>query len=158
LFNKQIVRLFKSSSRFKVFFPFNYIRFFFQFQFISKYNFKIIHFDRTEVDFNFGHKFQNREIEDAPYVILYAVAGGNEFKDFHTVLSDLAKQKKINYSFRHKIEKSKNDHSIYLSGYGVELAIKSTEYKVVDEQSNFKFHILFFQKFKKIKIKIKNKY
>ncbi|XP_072034648.1 UDP-glucose:glycoprotein glucosyltransferase 1-like [Amphiura filiformis] len=51
---------------------------------------------------------------------------------FHKVLMHLARDGKINYVLRHYIM-DPNPKKVRLSGYGVELAIKSTEYKAVDD-------------------------
>ncbi|XP_078695179.1 UDP-glucose:glycoprotein glucosyltransferase 1-like [Branchiostoma floridae x Branchiostoma belcheri] len=69
---------------------------------------------------------------DVPVVILYAELGTQGFKDFHSVLQDMADRGDINYVLRHYI-KMRPDRKVRLSGYGVELAIKSTEYKAVDD-------------------------
>ncbi|CAH1245599.1 UGGT1 [Branchiostoma lanceolatum] len=69
---------------------------------------------------------------DVPVAILYAELGTQAFKDFHSVLRDMADKGDINYVLRHYI-KVRPDRKVRLSGYGVELAIKSTEYKNVDD-------------------------
>ncbi|XP_043926163.1 UDP-glucose:glycoprotein glucosyltransferase 1 [Protopterus annectens] len=70
--------------------------------------------------------------KDTPTVILYAEMGTEEFAHFHQLFSSKANNGLISYVFRHYISNpSKN--KVYLSGYGVELAIKSTEYKAKDD-------------------------
>ncbi|XP_064615079.1 UDP-glucose:glycoprotein glucosyltransferase 1-like [Liolophura sinensis] len=71
---------------------------------------------------------QNRDV----VVVLYAELGTEEFKQFHSILQELAAEKKISYILRHYTQKLP-DKKVRLSGYGVELAIKSTEYKAKDD-------------------------
>ncbi|XP_062982125.1 UDP-glucose:glycoprotein glucosyltransferase 2 [Elgaria multicarinata webbii] len=70
--------------------------------------------------------------ETHPVVILYAEMGTKDFTTFHRALSDKAKKEEIVYVLRHFVQKPLSQ-KMYLSGYGVELAIKSTEYKAVDD-------------------------
>uniref|UniRef100_A0A8B9ZH15 UDP-glucose ceramide glucosyltransferase-like 1 n=1 Tax=Anas platyrhynchos TaxID=8839 RepID=A0A8B9ZH15_ANAPL len=78
--------------------------------------------------FKGDHKFPTLK-EDGPVVILYAEIGTKDFVKFHKILSEKAQKEEIVYVLRHYIFSLK----MYLSGYGVELAIKSTEYKAVDD-------------------------
>ncbi|KAM5311040.1 UDP-glucose:glycoprotein glucosyltransferase 2 [Glossophaga mutica] len=77
------------------------------------------------------HKFP-ADREGLPVVILYAEMGTRSFGEFHTVLSAKAQNGEILYVLRHYIQKPAS-RKMYLSGYGVELAIKSTEYKTLDD-------------------------
>ncbi|XP_073899219.1 UDP-glucose:glycoprotein glucosyltransferase 2 isoform X3 [Castor canadensis] len=77
------------------------------------------------------HKFPTKE-ENLPVIILYAEMGTRAFAEFHKVLSEQAQNSKILYVLRHYIRKP-STRKMYLSGYGVELAIKSTEYKALDD-------------------------
>ena len=61
-------------------------------------------------------------------VILHGFFGSAEFKPFHETLSRLAKEKRVSYALRH-VTPSESGERVRLSGYGVELAVKSTEYK-----------------------------
>ncbi|XP_015482881.1 UDP-glucose:glycoprotein glucosyltransferase 2 isoform X1 [Parus major] len=81
--------------------------------------------------FKGDHKFPALK-EDGPVVILYAEIGTKGFVKFHKILSEMAKKEEIVYVLRHYVQKP-NSRKMYLSGYGVELAIKSTEYKAVDD-------------------------
>nr|XP_014348824.1 PREDICTED: UDP-glucose:glycoprotein glucosyltransferase 2 [Latimeria chalumnae] len=69
---------------------------------------------------------------DAPVVVLYAELGSKDFAVFHKTLSEKALKAEIVYVLRHYIQKP-SSRKTHLSGYGVELAIKSTEYKAVDD-------------------------
>ncbi|XP_004704006.2 UDP-glucose:glycoprotein glucosyltransferase 1 [Echinops telfairi] len=69
---------------------------------------------------------------DSPVVIFYSEIGYKEFSTFHQQLISKSNAGKINYVFRHYIS-NPGKEPVYLSGYGVELAIKSTEYKAKDD-------------------------
>ncbi|KAK4305525.1 hypothetical protein Pmani_022586 [Petrolisthes manimaculis] len=64
--------------------------------------------------------------------VLYSELGSSEFQAFHKILKDMAGMGQIDYVIRHKI-KERSKKKVRLSGYGVELAIKSTEYKAQDD-------------------------
>ncbi|XP_053419281.1 UDP-glucose:glycoprotein glucosyltransferase 2 [Nycticebus coucang] len=81
--------------------------------------------------FKGDHKFPTNK-ENVPVIILYAEMGTRAFSAFHKVLSKKAQNGEILYVFRHYIQKP-SSRKMYLSGYGVELAIKSTEYKALDD-------------------------
>ncbi|XP_007942201.1 UDP-glucose:glycoprotein glucosyltransferase 2 [Orycteropus afer afer] len=81
--------------------------------------------------FKGDHKFPTNK-EHLPVVILYAEMGTRDFGKFHKVLSEKAYNGEILYILRHYIQKP-SSRKMYLSGYGVELAIKSTEYKALDD-------------------------
>ncbi|MEJ1280627.1 UDP-glucose glycoprotein glucosyltransferase 1 [Cricetulus griseus] len=81
--------------------------------------------------FEKDHKFPTVN-ENLPVVILYAEIGTREFAEFHRVLSKKSKNGKIAYVLRHYIKKP-SSRKMLLSGYGVELAIKDTEYKALDD-------------------------
>ncbi|KAM9802668.1 UDP-glucose:glycoprotein glucosyltransferase 2 isoform 1-T1 [Syngnathus typhle] len=78
------------------------------------------------------HIYPGANKTDVPVVILYAEIGTKEFTTFHTVLSEKADGGALAYVLRHFVAAPKQQ-KILLSGYGVELAIKSTEYKAVDD-------------------------
>ncbi|KAI5693935.1 hypothetical protein M8J75_008163 [Diaphorina citri] len=65
-------------------------------------------------------------------LILYGELGTPEFAQFHAVLEKYAKRKEINYIVRHFV-KERQPRKVRLSGYGVELQMKSTEYKATDD-------------------------
>ncbi|XP_078310602.1 UDP-glucose:glycoprotein glucosyltransferase 1-like [Crassostrea virginica] len=62
----------------------------------------------------------------------YGELGKPGFNDMHEKLKSLSKQKKVTYVLRHYV-KTPSETNTRLSGYGVELAIKSTEYKAKDD-------------------------
>ncbi|XP_059174574.1 UDP-glucose:glycoprotein glucosyltransferase 1-like isoform X2 [Physella acuta] len=65
-------------------------------------------------------------------VVLYTEMGSSGFKAFHLALVELAKKGEVTYCLRHFV-KDPNPTKLQLSGYGVELALKSTEYKAKDD-------------------------
>uniref|UniRef100_A0AAQ5YAQ2 UDP-glucose ceramide glucosyltransferase-like 1 n=1 Tax=Amphiprion ocellaris TaxID=80972 RepID=A0AAQ5YAQ2_AMPOC len=78
------------------------------------------------------HTYPGANKTDVPVVILYAEIGTKKFNSFHTVLSEKAKEGTLAYVLRHYVADPK-PQKMLLSGYGVELAIKSKEYKAVDD-------------------------
>ncbi|XP_037832030.1 UDP-glucose:glycoprotein glucosyltransferase 2 isoform X1 [Kryptolebias marmoratus] len=78
------------------------------------------------------HTYPGANKTDVPVVILYAEIGTKKFSVFHKVLSEKAEEGALIYVLRHFVADPK-PQKILLSGYGVELAIKSTEYKAVDD-------------------------
>ncbi|XP_054159379.1 UDP-glucose:glycoprotein glucosyltransferase 1-like [Oppia nitens] len=64
--------------------------------------------------------------------ILYGQIGTKAFQELHKNLLQLANKGSIKYVVRHYL-RSQSDRKVSLSGYGVELAIKSTEYKAQDD-------------------------
>ncbi|XP_078402036.1 UDP-glucose:glycoprotein glucosyltransferase 2 isoform X2 [Cetorhinus maximus] len=81
--------------------------------------------------FKGDHTFPAKNTE-APVVILYTEIGTKEFSKFHKILSQKAGKGEVIYVLRHYVQKA-SSKKVRLSGYGVELAIKSTEYKAVDD-------------------------
>uniref|UniRef100_A0A8C0FS95 UDP-glucose ceramide glucosyltransferase-like 1 n=1 Tax=Bubo bubo TaxID=30461 RepID=A0A8C0FS95_BUBBB len=81
--------------------------------------------------FKGDHKYPVSNPE-SPVVILYAEIGSEEFYRYHKRLVLKAEAGEITYVLRHYIATPSNE-KVYLSGYGVELAIKSTEYKAKDD-------------------------
>ncbi|XP_005798400.1 UDP-glucose:glycoprotein glucosyltransferase 1 isoform X2 [Xiphophorus maculatus] len=69
---------------------------------------------------------------DTPVIILYAELGTPDFQRFHQALTSKVNEGSAAYVLRHYVAKP-NENKVYLSGYGVELAIKSQEYKAKDD-------------------------
>ncbi|XP_063354024.1 UDP-glucose:glycoprotein glucosyltransferase 2 isoform X2 [Pelmatolapia mariae] len=78
------------------------------------------------------HTYPGVNKTDVPVVILYAEIGTKKFTSFHKALSEKAEKGTLTYVLRHFVANPK-PQKMLLSGYGVELAIKSTEYKAVDD-------------------------
>ncbi|XP_077205462.1 UDP-glucose:glycoprotein glucosyltransferase 1 isoform X1 [Paroedura picta] len=81
--------------------------------------------------FKGDHKYPVSNPE-SPVVIMYAEIGSEEFSRYHRKLVSKARAGEITYFLRHYIDNPSKE-KVYLSGYGVELAIKSTEYKAKDD-------------------------
>uniref|UniRef100_A0A671W0T8 UDP-glucose glycoprotein glucosyltransferase 2 n=1 Tax=Sparus aurata TaxID=8175 RepID=A0A671W0T8_SPAAU len=79
------------------------------------------------------HTYPGVNKTDVPVVILYAEIGTKKFTTFHKVLSEKAQDGTLIYVLRHFLAVSSDPQKMLLSGYAVELAIKSTEYKAVDD-------------------------
>jgi UDP-glucose:glycoprotein glucosyltransferase len=56
------------------------------------------------------------------------------FKEFHEILSDMAKQGQISYRVRYRPPQHWTSRPLFVSGYGVELALKRTDYIVIDDR------------------------
>ncbi|XP_062039182.1 UDP-glucose:glycoprotein glucosyltransferase 1 isoform X1 [Lepus europaeus] len=81
--------------------------------------------------FKGDHRYPSSNPE-SPVVIFYSEIGSEEFSNFHHQLISKSNAGEINYVLRHYVSNPKKE-PVYLSGYGVELAIKSTEYKAKDD-------------------------
>ncbi|XP_061600047.1 UDP-glucose:glycoprotein glucosyltransferase 1 isoform X2 [Cololabis saira] len=81
--------------------------------------------------FKGDHRYPGSNPE-APVVILYAEFGKPEFQKFHRVISSKVYEGLATYVLRHYVANS-SEKRVYLSGYGVELAIKNQEYKAKDD-------------------------
>lgn len=66
-------------------------------------------------------------------ILVYGDIGSPELAVLHKKASSLARQHGLQYALRHYQKEAKG--SMSLSGYGVELAIKNTEYKAVDDSN-----------------------
>lgn len=81
--------------------------------------------------YNFDHIHPGTENNEL-ITTLYGELGGKEYNVFHRVLKDAAANGAIKYVTRHFI-RHRSDTKVRLSGYGVELHLKSTEYKAQDD-------------------------
>ncbi|KAL2828795.1 UDP-glucose:glycoprotein glucosyltransferase-domain-containing protein [Aspergillus pseudoustus] len=72
--------------------------------------------------------------ESLPPAILYADVASPLFRDFHQTLSALAKEGEISYRIRYRPPQHWSSRSLFVSGYGVELALKRTDYIVIDDR------------------------
>lgn len=71
---------------------------------------------------------------DSPIATLYADIASPGFGDFHVSLKSLADQGKLKYRLRYRRSTSRSSRPLYLNGYGVELALKRTDYIVIDDR------------------------
>ncbi|VDM14947.1 unnamed protein product, partial [Wuchereria bancrofti] len=67
-------------------------------------------------------------------LIVYGELATPSWRKFHLVAKALSRSGKVKYILRHFVKDVLGDKPL-LSGYGVELAIKSTEYKAVDDSN-----------------------
>ncbi|KAG7199513.1 hypothetical protein KM043_014130 [Ampulex compressa] len=81
--------------------------------------------------YSVDHRYRSSKQSDK-IVILYGQLGTPNFLDFHEKLKSLAENNGITYILRHYM-KNRPDKKVRLSGYGVELQMKSTEYKATDD-------------------------
>ncbi|KAK1147420.1 killer toxin resistant protein [Aspergillus melleus] len=70
-----------------------------------------------------------------PPAILYADVASPMFRDFHHTLSALAKEGQISYRVRYRPPQHSSPRPLFVSGYGVELALKRTDYIVIDDRA-----------------------
>uniref|UniRef100_A0A665U6T4 UDP-glucose ceramide glucosyltransferase-like 1 n=1 Tax=Echeneis naucrates TaxID=173247 RepID=A0A665U6T4_ECHNA len=81
--------------------------------------------------FKGDHKYPGSN-PDGPVVILYAEFGKPDFQKLHEVILSKVSEGLVTYILRHYLA-NPSVKKVYLSGYGVELAIKSQEYKAKDD-------------------------
>jgi UDP-glucose:glycoprotein glucosyltransferase len=71
----------------------------------------------------------------APASILYADITSPIFGQFHKTLIESARKGKTSYRVRHRRPLSLKSTPLIISGYGVELALKRTDYIVIDDRN-----------------------
>ncbi|VDM47678.1 unnamed protein product [Toxocara canis] len=67
-------------------------------------------------------------------VVVYGELGSKSWLNLHLAAERIARNNKAKYVFRHWCREARDD-KVLLSGYGVELAIKNTEYKAMDDSN-----------------------
>ncbi|KAF4626053.1 hypothetical protein G7Y89_g12109 [Cudoniella acicularis] len=72
----------------------------------------------------------------APASVVYADITSPTFGQFHKVLVKTARQGKASYRVRHKKGLSGDSTPLIVPGYGVELALKRTDYIVIDDRED----------------------
>jgi UDP-glucose:glycoprotein glucosyltransferase len=73
---------------------------------------------------------------ELPVSTLYGDINSPLFAHFHEVLSRTARAGQTSYRFRYRPYLSEDRTPLVLSGYGVELALKRTDYIVIDDRSD----------------------
>lgn len=73
-----------------------------------------------------------------PPAVLYADVSSPMFKDFHGTLTHMARQGQISYRVRYRPPQHWTPRPLFVSGYGVELALKRTDYIVIDDRDKEK--------------------
>lgn len=68
--------------------------------------------------------------------VLYADITSPSFREFHKTISKTAKDDLTSYRVRYKPNKNATPQPLLVSGYGVELALKRTDYIVIDDRKN----------------------
>lgn len=71
---------------------------------------------------------------DIPAAILFADLQDPDFEKFHKVLTDYANKGRVSYRVRYKPPLDRKARPLPLSGYGVELSLKKTDYLVMDDR------------------------
>ena len=71
-----------------------------------------------------------------PSSILYADVNDPSFGHFHQILVRTAKEGKTSYRVRYKPTRNGDDKPLLVNGYGVELALKRTDYIVIDDRES----------------------
>ncbi|KUI56517.1 UDP-glucose:glycoprotein glucosyltransferase [Cytospora mali] len=71
---------------------------------------------------------------DGPSCILYADITSPRFGPFHMVLSEMARNRECTYKLRHRRLSYESLEALPVSGYGVELQLKRTDYIVIDDR------------------------
>ncbi|KAI0106343.1 UDP-glucose:glycoprotein glucosyltransferase [Hypoxylon sp. NC0597] len=66
--------------------------------------------------------------------ILYADITKPEFGAFHKSLADMARKGEVSYRLRYRIDQTREREPLPVSGYGVELQLKRTDYIVIDDR------------------------
>lgn len=73
------------------------------------------------------------EASAAP-AVLYGDIGSPLFNEFHQKLSALARDGQVSYRVRYRPPQHGEPRPLFVSGYGVELALKRTDYIVIDDR------------------------
>ncbi|KAI1428978.1 UDP-glucose:glycoprotein glucosyltransferase [Xylaria sp. FL1777] len=76
----------------------------------------------------------DRVLGSGAEAILYADITKPEFGPFHKALTDLARKGEISYRLRYRITQRGGLEALPVSGYGVELQLKRTDYIVIDDR------------------------
>ncbi|KAI1880384.1 hypothetical protein JX265_002005 [Neoarthrinium moseri] len=76
----------------------------------------------------------DRTLGRGPEAVLYADITKPSFASFHHTLSDLARKGEISYRLRYRLDDRDHLARLPISGYGVELQLKRTDYIVIDDR------------------------
>lgn len=76
----------------------------------------------------------DRSLGTGSEAILYADITKPEFGSFHKSLVEAARKGEISYRLRYRIGQTEERESLTVSGYGVELQLKRTDYIVIDDR------------------------
>ncbi|XP_065644022.1 UDP-glucose:glycoprotein glucosyltransferase 1 isoform X2 [Hydra vulgaris] len=81
----------------------------------------------------FDHIYPGSE-HNSHLIIVYGNFYTPDFKEAHQKIVSMLSSSNIKYILRHFYQIHQKELKVALSGYGVELAVKSTEYKAIDDQ------------------------
>ncbi|KAI0002384.1 glycosyltransferase family 24 protein [Xylariaceae sp. FL0662B] len=76
----------------------------------------------------------DRTLGTGPEAILYADITKPGFDSFHKVLTDMARKGEVSYRLRYRTDQRGELEPLPVSGYGVELQLKRTDYIVIDDR------------------------
>ncbi|KAI1261991.1 UDP-glucose:glycoprotein glucosyltransferase [Xylariaceae sp. FL1019] len=76
----------------------------------------------------------DRSMGNGPEAILYADINLPQFGAFHKTLATMARKGEISYRLRYRIPHRDEAEALPISGYGVELQLKRTDYIVIDDR------------------------
>lgn len=76
----------------------------------------------------------DRSVGSGKDAVLYADPSSSGFGPFHNTLSKAAARGELNYRLRYRRNKALSHKSLPVSGYGIELALKRTDYIVIDDR------------------------
>ncbi|ORY67201.1 family 24 glycosyltransferase [Pseudomassariella vexata] len=76
----------------------------------------------------------DRTTGSGPEAVLYADISKPGFGSLHTALADKAKKGELSYRLRYRIGENDEREPLPVSGYGVELQLKRTDYIVIDDR------------------------
>ncbi|UKZ49497.1 hypothetical protein TrVGV298_003744 [Trichoderma virens] len=76
----------------------------------------------------------DRTLGTGKEAILYADPTSNTFGAFHKALAEAARQGSLSYRIRYRRTETTHAAALPMSGYGVELALKKTDYIVIDDR------------------------
>ncbi|KAI1385337.1 glycosyltransferase family 24 protein [Hypoxylon trugodes] len=76
----------------------------------------------------------DRALGIGPEAILYADITKPEFGSFHKSLAEMARKGEISYRLRYRVDQTQEREPLPVSGYGIELQLKRTDYIVIDDR------------------------
>ncbi|KAI0165086.1 UDP-glucose:glycoprotein glucosyltransferase [Hypoxylon sp. FL1284] len=78
----------------------------------------------------------DRSLGAGPEAVLYADITKPEFGAFHKSLAEMAKKGEVSYRLRYRIDQAEEREPLPVSGYGIELQLKRTDYIVIDDRES----------------------
>ncbi|XDG04931.1 hypothetical protein ABKA04_004546 [Annulohypoxylon sp. FPYF3050] len=78
----------------------------------------------------------DRALGTGAEAILYADITKPEFGSFHKSLVDMARKGDVTYRLRYRVDQAEEREPLPVSGYGIELQLKRTDYIVIDDRDS----------------------